>query len=507
MEENLNVDLIINNGYTSKELVDKISKLLENKDTDGINELLNDVSALTLVEAFENFSKNDINDFYTYGDDYSKLGNLFSYLPINNRLAIIKTLPKKQIVLTLRYVKDDDLADFIEDLTKPLREKVLSYLPSKRKKNLITLSKYSDDTIGSIMTTEYLSVKPDVLISDVFKKIKEVGKQMETVRAIFITDNANHLIGIQYLEDMMFVDYSLQISQTMNKDFPYISPIADKENAISVFKEFDLPILPVVSKNKDMLGIITFDDVLDIIESENTEDVYKQSAIAPTNDKSYAENKFYRIALSYVIWLIILLIINTFASMIVDKFEAELLTIPVLISFLPVLNDTGGNSGDQTTSMITRALATGEITTKDYFKVVKKEFIAGLLTAITVALVSFGWTMVELNTPIINVGNSLDGFIKDVGGRQKAFLIISLVISSSLFFAVFVSKLLGATLPIVAKLIHIDPAFISGPLITSIMDILTLLIYFSLAKFIINKFDPGEVAVLFTTITNWRILA
>ena len=496
MIENENVDLIVNNGFSKEQLLDRLYPLIESKDTKGINELLDDVSSSTLSTVLEDFEVEEIRDLFLYGTNFQKLGDLFSYLPIEVRKYLLNNINKKHLSMVLSNVKDDDLVDFLEDITKSLKIKVLNSLPLKRRKNLVLLSRYSEDTIGSIMTTEYLSVSASTTISDVFKKIKEVGQGMETIRTIFVTDKTNHLLGIQSLEDMMFEDETLTIGETMTKNFPYISPVADRENAISVFKEYDLAVLPVVSKNNDMLGIITFDDVLDIIEEENTEDIYKQSAIA-LNNKSYAENKVFRIALSYVLWLVILLVINTFTSMIVNQFESELLTLPVLLSFLPVLNDTGGNSGDQTTSTVTRGLATGEITTKDYFKVLFKESMAGFLTAITVALVAFGWTMVELNTPILNVGNSLDGFIQSVhNNRQLAYVIISLVISSSLFFAVFVSKILGATLPIFAKKCHIDPAIISGPLITSVMDILTLLIYFSLAKLIINQFDPGEIATL-----------
>lgn len=506
MNENENVSLIVNESFSKDELVTKVNSLIDKKDNKGLNELLNDVSAITFTEVLDEFDKEEIASLYLLSNDYSKLGELFSYLPISIRVYLCKNLSKKALSNVLYYVKDDDLADFLEDITKPLREKLLTYIPSKRRKGLITLSKYSDDTIGSIMTTEYLYVRQDTLISDVFKKIKNIGKHLETVRTIFIIDNTNHLIGIKSLEEMMFDDEDKKIGDVMSTDFPYISPLADKEKASDVFKEFDITVLPVLSKNNEMLGIITFDDVLDIIEEENTEDIYKQSAIAPTN-KSYKESNVFKIALSYVIWLVILLIINTFASIIVDTFESELLTIPVLISFLPVLNDTGGNSGDQTTSTITRALATNEITTKDYFKVLKKEAVAGFLTALVASLISFGWTMVELNTPILNVGNTLDKFISDVGGnKQVAFMIVSLVISVSLFFAIFVSKLLGATLPILAKLCHIDPALISGPLITSIMDILTLLIYFSLAKFIINYFDPGEITSLVSFLFRGLIL-
>jgi magnesium transporter len=315
------------------------------------------------------------------------------------------------------------------------------------------------------------------------------------VRTVFVVDDKgnNFLLGTQRLENMMFVDENKKIDEVMQKDYAFISPIADKEEAIPLCKKYDLPVLPVVSKNGDLLGIITFDDVLDVIEAENTEDVYKSGAVTPTSTP-YLETKAYRMALSYVIWLIILLVINTFTSVIINKFESALLTLPVLVCFLPALNDTGGDSGDQTTSTITRALSTGEITLKDYWKVIGKEVLAGLITALIVAAFNFGWVEVELYGHLVNVTDAGQTTIaNDFGGITSGYLIISMVVSVAIFFAIFVSKLLGANLPLLAKLCHIDPAIMSGPLIASLMDILTLLIYFSVAIIIIDHYDAGLI--------------
>lgn len=472
-------------------LASDLHQALVTNDKDAVIHMAEENSTVPLSDALNELTDNEAIIFFSMVNDFNLLGEVFSYLSIEERIAIVNNLPKKKLISVLDAVVDDDLADFLEDIVKPLRIKVLSLLPTKRRRTIQNLASYSEDTIGSIMTTEYLSVPSGTIIHDVFKKIKAIGKTLETVRTIFVVDyqGNNKLLGTKRLEDLMFEDPDKKIDEVMKKDFPYISPVADREEAIPICKEYDLPVLPVVSKDGYLLGIVTFDDVLDVIEEENTEDVYKSGAVTPT-DKPYMETKAYRMALSYVIWLIILLILNTFATIIVSRFESALLVLPVLIAFLPALNDTGGNSGDQTTSTITRALSTGEITTKDYFRVVGKETLAGLITACIVSLFTFGWTLVELYGHLVQVENP-DSMIYYFGSLNSAYLIISLVVSVAIFFAVFFSKFLGANLPMLAKLCHIDPAVMSGPLISSIMDILTLLIYFFVAMTIIDSFDPG----------------
>ncbi len=479
-------------------LPSKLHQALITHDKPLVDEMFEENSAVVLSDALIPLSDNEIVLFYSMCEsDYDKLGEIFSYLQVDERQALIDNLSKKQLMAVLSNVSNDDLADFLDEVTKVTRNKILSYLPKKRVTIIEGLSKYSDDTVGSIMTTEYLSVISGTTIRDVFKKIKQIGSRLETVRTIFIVDHTNKLLGTERLEDLMFEDEDDRIEEVMTKDFAYISPIADKESAIPICKEYDIPVLPVVSSKREMLGIVTFDDVMDVLEEANTEDILKQAAVVST-DTPYMESKIYKISLSYVIWLVILLVINTFTGIIISRFEAALLTLPILLSFIPALNDSVGNSSSQTTSMVIRALTTGEITKKDYFKVFGKELLTGFITGIIVALFNFGWVMVELNTPILNtdsIANNSEMIAKFGGSLQAIYLSIASIASISLLFGIMFSKFFASIFPIVAKAIHIDPAVMSGPLMTSLMDIVTLLLYFSIATALIDFIAPGTLVI------------
>lgn len=484
-------------------LPSKLHQVLITNDKAALFEMVEDNSAPQLADALSPLTDNEIILFYSSVNiDYNKLGEIFSYLLIEERKALVDNLPKKHILPVLSNVSNDDLADFLEDIPKAMRDKVLNYLPSKRRNIINQLSAYSDDTVGSIMTTEYLSVLSGTTIRDVFSKIKQIGERLETVRTIFVVDTSNKLLGVERLEDLMFEDINDHIENVMMKDFVYISPIADKETAVPLCQEYDLPVLPVVSKSGEMLGILTFDDVMDVLEQESTEDALKQAAVSPT-DVPYMENKVYKIALSYVLWLIILLILNTFTGMIISRFENALLTLPVLLSFIPALNDSVGNSSSQTTSMVIRSLTTGEITTKDYFKVAMREFLVGFISGIIIALFDFGWVMMELNTPIISTA-SLEqdvALLARFGGNiQYVYLTVASVTAFSLLIGITFSKLFAAILPIVAKSMKIDPAVMSGPLMTCLMDIVTLLLYFSIATVLIDSIAPGTLAMISSSV-------
>ncbi|MDY5432276.1 MAG: magnesium transporter, partial [Candidatus Enterosoma sp.] len=416
---------------------------------------------------------------------------------IEKRISLISNLAKKVLVQVLNNVSNDDLGDFLEDLTKGNREKILSLLPKKRQQLIKELARYSDDTVGSIMTTEYLAVASGSTVKSIFEKIKQIGNTLETVRTIFIVDKSNKLLGMEQLESMMFENEDEIIDNIMQKDFPYISPIADKEQAVPICEEYDIPVLAVVSKTGEMLGILTFDDVMDVLEEENTEDVLKQGAVNPTQTP-YMETKIFRIARSYVVWLIILLIINTFTGVIVSRFESALLTLPILISFVPALNDSVGNSGSQTTSMVIRALTTEKLEKKSYFKIIMKEALTGLLTGLVIAAFNFGWVMIELNTPLLKVTEEMKNtLLSDLNftNIQHGYMVIAAIVSTALFIGVFLSKLFAAILPLLAKLVHIDPATMSGPLVASLMDIMTLLIYFTIAMVVINSINPCLLAI------------
>ena len=492
----------VNAPITSDELHNAL--IINNKT--AVVRMAKENSNVSLAEALNQLSDEEVNIFFSMVNDYNELGEVFSYLSVEAREYLCNNLNKKTLSLVLNDVPNDDLADFVEDLAKSLRDKVMQTMPSKKRAIINKLAKFSSDTIGSIMTTEYLAVSPSDTVKDVFALIKSIGKSLETVRVIFVTDSNNILLGTQNLEALMFESANKKMSEIMQTDFAYISPIADKEEAIPICKKFDLPVLPVVSRKGDMLGIITFDDVLDVIEEENTEDVYRQGGVSKM-DTPYLETKPFKLALSYVIWLVILLVINTFSAMIISSFEASLMTLPILISFIPALADSCGDAGDQTTSTMTRGLATGEIKMKDFFHVAGKEFLAGFLTGLLVAVFNFGWVMMELNTPILNTTAEMEQDLANYfGSTQNGYLIISSIVSISLLFGITLSKLFGVFLPMFAKLIHIDPAFMSGPLIASLMDILTLLVYFSLSELIIDSIDPGLLSSAVSSLSQLGML-
>lgn len=472
---------------------DEIHNFLITLEREELKRTIIDNSAVSLAEALTDLDNEDIIRFYSFKNiDLDKFGEIFSYLRVEQRVILIKSLKKKDLSTLLKYVSNDDLVDLLDDVKKIIREKILFSLPLKRRNLILQLARFSDDTVGSIMTTEYLSVLPQTKIKDIFKKIKEIGNQLETVRTIFIVDKNNKLIGTQRLEDLLFEDSNSKVSSCMMKDFAYILPSANKEQAIPICEEHDLPVLPVVSKTGEMLGILTFDDVMDVIDESATDDLMKQGGVIST-EKPYMQSKVFSIAKSYVIWLVIILIINTFASVIVSRFDTALMTLPILISFVPALNDSCGNSASQTASMVIRAISTEKLSKKDYFKIISKESLTGLLTGLLVAVFNFGWVMLELNfllniTPDMKATMAADLFIDNI---QICYLIISAIVSSALLISIFFSKTLASILPIVAKKLKLDPAVMSGPLVTSIMDILTLLIYFAIALGVIGTINPG----------------
>lgn len=474
-----------------------LNALLITDEREKLKELVSDNSAVTISEALKELSNNEIILFYSIiSIDFDKLGEIFSYLSIEQRTSLIDSLNKKTLISVISNVPNDELADFLEDVTKIKRDKVLSLLSNKRRALVTQLSKYDEDTVGSIMTTEYLSVLSNTSIKDIFKKIKDIGNTLETVRTVFIVDPLNKLLGTMRLEEMMFIDEDKKIDEVMSKDFAYISPIANKEEAIPLCEEYDLPVLPVVNKTGEIVGILTFDDVMDVLEESQTEDTLKQGAVAPTSTP-YMESKVFNIARSYFIWLLVLLVLNTFTGVIISRFNAALYTLPILVSFIPALNDSCGNSGSQTSTMVIRALTTDGVTKKDYLKIISKEAAVGLLTGLIVALFNLGWVMLELNfllgvTDVMKV-TLINDILTPLGlsNIQIGYLLIASIVSLALFLAIFLSKVLAAVLPIVAKSIKIDPAVMSGPLVASIMDIFTLLLYFGIALLVIDSINPG----------------
>ena len=274
----------------------------------------------------------------------------------------------------------------------------------------------------------------------------------------------------------MFAKDDTPITEIMNTDYTEVYTNTDQEEVARIFKKYDIPVLPVVNTEGRLLGIITFDDVMDVIEEENTEDLQKMAAITPV-DTPYLKTGVFKLAKSRVVWLLVLMLSATLTGLLLNNFESLLMVVPVLTVFVPMLMDTSGNAGNQTTTVVTRALALGEVKLSDYPKVLWKEFRVALITGFFVSAFNFLWIFIELKT----------GIIDSTGGATNyPEWLLALLVSITMYAIIVMAKTLGSSLPMLAKLIHLDPALMAGPLITTILDVSSLAVYFVLAKLILG---------------------
>ena len=314
-----------------------------------------------------------------------------------------------------------------------------------------------------MMTIEFLDLKESMTVKDAIKYIRNDSLDKEDVDTCFIIDNNRKIKGTLHLKELILNNEKTLIEDIMNRNIICTSTVEDQEVVASEFKKYDLTCMPVLDKEDRLVGIITVDDVMDIIDKENTEDFQKMAAIQP-NEESYLKTPVLELAKHRVIWLLVLMISATFTGSIIKKFDDVLQSVVILAAFIPMLMDTGGNAGSQSSTLVIRGLALGDIEIKDYLKVMFKEFRVSLIVATVLASVNF------LRIYLL----------------ERTELAISITVCLSLFCTVIIAKVVGSLLPIVAKKLKFDPAIMASPLITTIVDTFALMIYFTLAKVLLG---------------------
>mgnify|MGYP003042438699 FL=1 len=313
------------------------------------------------------------------------------------------------------------------------------------------------------MTTEYISLKKEMTVSSAIDKIKREGIQSETIYILYVTDENRILKGILSLRDLIVADDSKRVGELMREDVIYAYTLDDKEEVANIFKKYSFEALPIVDQEKRIVGIVTVDDILDVIEEEVTEDFQIMAATTPT-DKPYLETGIFALSKHRILWLLILMISATITQKIIYNYENILQNVTFLSGFIPMLMDTGGNSGSQSSTLIIRGLATGDIKSRDWYRVVFKEVRVAMVCGLALAVINY--------FKIIY----LDGIPSNV----------ALVVSLTLVCAVMIAKIVGAILPMVAIKIKVDPAIMASPLITTIADALSLMVYFIIARNIMS---------------------
>lgn len=439
-----------------------IFDLIESKKYSLIKEHLSALDEADIAEILEEVTdENLIKIFRLLPKDLA--ASVFSELEVDKEQTIINSLSTKEAASIVDNMYSDDATDLMEELPANVVSRILSKTTDETRKSINNLLMYPQDSAGSIMTVEVVDFKENITVKEAISKLRKLEVDVETIDYCYVLDNKRTLLGIVSLKQLLFATSDTLIKDIMEKEVIYLNTLDDQEEVAYKFKKYDLTVMPVVDKEKRLVGIITIDDIVDIIEEETTEDIEKMAGII-SSDKPYMKTGVLETWKKRIPWLLLLMISATFTGKIIASYETALATYVVLTAYIPMFMDTGGNAGGQVSVTIIRGLSLNEIKYKDVFKIIWKEFRVGVLIGLTLAIANF----VKLIL--------IDG----VGAT------IALVICLTLIVTVVLAKLIGALLPILAKRLGFDPAVMASPFITTIIDACSLIIYFNFAVLLLK---------------------
>ena len=386
--------------------------------------------------------------------------DVFIEIDSDTQERLIKAFTDKELKAVVADMFLDDTVDIIEEMPANVVKRILKNSDPEDRKIINELLEYPDDTAGSLMTTEFISLSSTMTVESAFDKIRRTGVNKETIYTCYVTDRKKHLLGVVSVKELLLANKNELVEEIMDTNVITTSTLEDKEEVAKKFSKYDFIALPVIDKEGCLVGIVTVDDAVDVIEEEATEDIQKMAAILP-NEKPYLKQSVWSIWKARAPWLIFLLITSTFTSMILAGYEAKL--SPVLYAFIPMLMGTAGNAGGQASVTVIRAIAVDDVNIKDIFKVILKELLVSLFIGLAVGVICFGKLML------------LDSLFTTV--ELKEAMVISIVCLASIVLA----KLIGCVLPLLAKAVKLDPAVVASPLMTTIVDALALIIYCAIA--------------------------
>lgn len=445
----------------SKITFPEFQEIIENKDWRTIKSRLSELSSQDIAELLSFLdTKEAILVFRLVS--YQKATEIFSDLEPSLQEFILTHFADKEIKQIIQELSYDDRTALFEDLPGKLTQKLLNFLDKKDRVEALKLLGYPEDSVGRLMTPDYVVVRPEWSIQKSLEHIRKYGKDAETINMIYVVDKNWKLLDDIPIRRFILFEQDEQVRDMMDFSFVSISAIEDQEDAYKLFKKYDLTVLPVIDKEGVLLGIVTVDDIFDVREEEVTEDFHKTSAISPVEESYYtvSASRLYRKRIG---WLLILLLTDFFSSSIIAHFENAIQAVIALAFFIPILIDSGGNISAQSSTLIIRALATGELTIRSWFKVVKKELLVGLMIGLTLGSILY-----------------IRGFFWRGGPT------IGMIVGISMVAITVWANLLGSILPIILTKLKLDPAVISSPLLTTLIDSTGLIIYFSLAKLVLH---------------------
>lgn len=439
-----------------------ILNLIEQGKYAEVRNKIADMNVVDIAQLFEEMDKQKLLVIFRVLPKDIAAG-VFSYISYELQRYIIESITDSEIRNIIDELFFDDAIDFLEEMPSNIVKKVLENTDETTRKLINQFLNYPEDSAGSIMTIEYVDLKKEMTVKQALQHIKETGIDKETIDTCYILDDSRRLEGVTSIRKLILSDESVVIKDIMETDVIYVNTHERQEEIALLFKKYDFLSMPVVDNERRLVGIVTIDDIIDVIEQENTEDFQKMAAMEPS-EKEYLKTNALVLAKHRITWLLVLMISATFTGNIIRKFDEVLQTVVVLASFIPMLMDTGGNAGSQSSALIIRGLALGEIRAKDALKVLWKEIQVSCLVGIVLTVVNF----------------------VRIYFFEKAELLVAVTVCTTLFFTVVLAKVIGGILPIMAKKLKLDPAIMAGPLITTVVDAVALTVYFSIATWLLG---------------------
>ena len=455
-------------------MLEKLKTLLEEKNYAGLKRELNDMYPQDIALLFEEIAEDDEKNVLILFRLLTKENAAEVFVEMNSDMQeyLINAFSDAELKSVFDEMFLDDTVDIIEEMPASVVSRIINQSDPETRRLINQLLKYPEDSAGSIMTVEYVSLKKQWTVKQCFDCIRKQAVDKETIYTCYVTDETRRLIGVVSVKTLLLNDYDTVIETIMETDVISADTYADQEYVASLLSKYDLSAVPIVDQENRIVGIITVDDAIDVMEDEATEDIAKMAAIRPS-DKPYLEQSVWQIWLNRVPWLLILMVSATFTGLIINTYESKLaLVSTVLFACVPMLMDTGGNAGSQASVTVIRSLAIGDLEPKDVFKVIWNELRVSILLGATLAIACFAKLQI------------IDRF---AFGFTDYTVVTSAVVALAMFITIVLAKFVGAILPLFAKKIKLDPAVVASPFITTIVDALSLIIYCTISIAILTR--------------------
>ncbi len=442
-----------------------VLQLLEKRDYHNLRSILSDMCAADIASLLEELPENKLPVVFRILPKELAC-DTFAYFDTDIQEVLIKAFSDTELEEVINQLYLDDTVDMIEEMPANIVRRILDHTTPEMRLEINQILKYPKDSAGSIMTTEYVSLKRDMTVQEAFTRIRRTAIDKETVYTCYVTENDRRLIGVVTVKDLLMHENDDIINDIMETNVIYVNTHEDQEIVAKTFEKYDFLALPVVDQEKRLIGIVTIDDAVDVLQDEATEDIEMMAAITPT-DKPYLKTGIFETWKKRIPWLLLLMISATFTGSIIHHYEDALGAYIILSSFIPMLMDTGGNAGGQASVTIIRGLSLGEIEMGDILRIIWKEIRVAFLCGITLSVTVF-FKILLIDRP------------------AEQPVVIALIVAGTMALSVVVAKVVGCSLPILAKKIGFDPAVMASPFITTIVDTVSLIIYFNIVSNVMN---------------------